>query len=182
MTQLGEYFTEDPTGVGEYFTESGGAAPVQGLGAPPEYAVQPQQPYAAQAGMGEVEPFEASAGLGSIVPYPQYASANGMGQGNGTAWKLAASVSPVAGGLGQIADAVSAKRNGAASTAATAAVATAVVVGLAARFALGYAAGKAMAPSAESEARYAWGGALAGTFLGTFGLGVEGLIALNARQ
>lgn len=174
MNTLGEYFTEGQAGLGEYFTESGGAAPVEGLGAGAGYTPE-VQPYAAQAGLAATDP----SGIGDIVSYPG-AAANGMGSGNGTAFRLAASISPAVGAMGQVADAVQARRNGV--PVSTAAVAAAVVIGLGARFALGYAAGKAMAPSAESEARYAWGGALAGTFFGTFGLGIEGLIALNARQ
>jgi hypothetical protein len=65
---------------------------------------------------------------------------------------------------------------------AVAVAAGVVVTGLAVRGVAGYFVGKALAPSEEDEAVYAWSGVGASILLGTLGLGIEAAIALNARK
>jgi Na+-driven multidrug efflux pump len=68
------------------------------------------------------------------------------------------------------------------TAAKAAALVTLIMLGIGVRFGAGYLVGKAMAPDEESEQKFAWGGALASVFFGTLGLGVEGIVALNARK
>jgi formiminotetrahydrofolate cyclodeaminase len=57
-----------------------------------------------------------------------------------------------------------------------------LLIGMGVRFGAGWLVGKALAPSAADENKYAWGGGLASAFFGAVGLGVEALVAANARK
>lgn len=130
--------------------------------------------YFAQNGMGE------------------YFSQNGLGAMNlgpvpgarkpGTFRRAAAGVSPFAGALGEMGDAISDARAGAITGLAAGTTVTVLLIGLGLRFGAGWIVGKALAPSGADENKYAWGGALASTVFGSVGLGVEALIAANARK
>lgn len=110
-----------------------------------------------------------------------------------SAWKVATSLSPLMGALGQVADAMEESKEAApasaapasaplvATTAGVALVAGVVAFGLLVRGAAGYFAGKAMAPDKTRESKYAWGGVFASVLFGTLGLGVEGAIALSNK-
>lgn len=185
---LGEYFAEQVSGIG-------GDLGVLGTPQQDPSVYKPEvEPYAAEAGIGDAgpglgngaagpiqEPYEASAGYGAIGPYPDYASANGVG-GNGTAWKLAASISPAVNGLGQAADVLNAKQSQQMSPGAAAGAMLGVLVGSALWFGGGYLAGKAMAPDEQSETAYAWAGGLSGFFFGNIGLGATAIVALRGRR
>ena len=63
-----------------------------------------------------------------------------------------------------------------------AAVAFGALLGIAIRAGAGYFVGKAVAPSRDSEGKYAAWGIVAGVFGGTIGLGIEAAIALNNKS
>lgn len=46
----------------------------------------------------------------------------------------------------------------------------------------GYLVGRAVAPDEDSRGTYSWVGALVGTFMGPIGLGVMGVIAMEAKD
>lgn len=119
-------------------------------------------------------------GLGDVVPY-YGAAVNGDGD-SGLSWRAVEHISPVAGALGDAADVAAQKSSGEIGAGAAAAAAAGILVGLGLRFAAGYFVGKALAPSEDAESRYAWGGAVAGTFLGVYGLAGEAVISMAARR
>ena len=63
-----------------------------------------------------------------------------------------------------------------------AALAFGALLGIAVRAGAGYFVGKAVAPSRDSEGKYAAWGIVAGVFGGTIGLGIEAAIALNNKR
>lgn len=59
---------------------------------------------------------------------------------------------------------------------------TASVVWLISRGVGGFLVGRAIAPDREAMGTYGWVGALVGTFAGPIGLGVMGLVAMEAKS
>lgn len=59
---------------------------------------------------------------------------------------------------------------------------TASVVWLISRGLGGFLVGRAIAPDRDAIATYSWVGALVGTFAGPIGLGIMGLVAMEARD
>ena len=168
--------------------------PMQPYNPPPPQ----ERPVQAAAGMGEYgspDAFEAAAGFGAAQGIAPFEAAAGMGMGSyhtypvrrgSTALRTMAAFSPLAGALGQVADAVSEKKQAEqagmiSAGVATGVVVTAVLVGLVLRGGAGYIVGKAIAPSEKDETAYAWGGVLASIFLGSLGLGIEALVAGSRR-
>ena len=152
------------------YTAQGGIYRLPAASLEPEYepvgdtSILPQ--YQPIEGMGEY--FESNvSGLGATAPR------------GGTAWRLASSVSPVAGALGQTADTLADQRNGVVSGLVAGATIAFIVAGLGLRLGAGYVAGKAMAPSPEKEGAFGWGGAIGSLFLGPPGIGITGLVALS---
>ena len=135
-----------------------------------------------------LEPEYAPVGDTSLLP--QYQPIQGVGEyfesglgapapKGGTAWRLASSVSPVAGALGQTADTLADQRNGVVSGVVAGATIAFLIAGLGLRLGAGYIAGKAMAPTPEQEGAFGWGGAIGSLFLGSLGIGITGLVALS---
>lgn len=182
-------------GLGEYFGQLDAAAP-----APPLPPASPQAqfapPPATRASVQETPPgmphlrgtgeYFAQNGMG------EYFGQNGMGAVNlgpaaplrrpGGFRRAASRVSPLAGALGDASDVVSDAKAGAITGVAAATTVTVILLGMGLRFGSGWIVGKALAPSDGEEKAYAWGGALASTFLGAVGLGATALIAANARK
>lgn len=157
-----------------------------GVGDGPNGAYVPPgttSPATAYAGVGEYFTEALSGGLGIVAEDPKAT----------TAWKLAATVSPAVGALGDIGHILRSRRatggapdglgqltEGERKTAAWVAFGIGLVlVRVAIRGGAGYVVGRAMAPNVADIPKYAWGGVLASVFLGTVGLGVEGAIALT---
>lgn len=155
---------EAAAGFGEYVT-----TPDAALEGPP---MASPMPFEASAGMGMMgmDP----SGIGSYVTYPVRARSKAL--------QVAAAVSPLAGALGQVSDAIEQKNvdaaAGKAGTAITAGLIIGLVgVGLVLRGGAGYIVGQALAPDEDDETAYAWGGVLASLLLGSVGLGIEALVA-----
>lgn len=183
-------------GLGEYFGEQSAFSAAQPRPSPapvagPQFAPAPVSPASVLqtppsmrqvSGTGE---YFAQNGMGMFQQ-------NGMGAFNlgpvrprgapGAFRRAAGRVSPFVSGLGDATDAISDARAGAITGVAAATTVTALLFWTGLRFGAGWMVGKALAPSDESESKYAWGGALAATFFGAVGLGAEALIAANARK
>lgn len=186
-------------GLGEYFGQPDSLAPAMPSPPPAPPARAPAQfapPPVSRTSVLETPPgmqppratgeYFAQNGMG------EYFGQNGMGAVNlgpvgpmrrpGGFRRVAARVSPFAGALGDASDAVSDAKAGAITGVAAATTVTAILIGMGLRFGSGWIVGKALAPSNDRETTYAWGGALASTFLGSIGLGATALIAANARK
>ena len=127
--------------------------------------------YFAQNGMGIFGP----AGMGAFNAGP-------VPRRPGAFRKVASRVSPFAGALGDMGDVISDTKSGFISGAAAATTLTGIVLGMGLRFGAGWVVGKALAPTAKDEKAYTWGGAIASVLFGSIGLGIEALVAQNARK
>lgn len=181
-------------GLGEYFGEGAamgalpqhpGANPVPPSFDPPVTRTSVTMPpshmpqlsgtgeYFAQNGMGIFGP----AGMGAFnlgpVPAPRQP---------GAFRKVASRVSPFAGALGDMGDVITDAKSGFVSGAAAATTLTGIILGMGLRFGAGWIVGKALAPSAKDEKAYTWGGAIVSVLFGSVGLGIEALVAQNARK
>lgn len=131
------------------------------------------------SGMGETGMgiFGPTTGMGAFnmgpVPAPRRA---------GAFRKVASRVSPFAGALGDMGDVISDTKSGFISGAAAATTLTGIILGMGLRFGAGWIVGKALAPTAKDEKAYTWGGAIGSLLFGSIGLGVEALVAQNARK
>lgn len=96
--------------------------------------------------------------------------------------RVASRVSPFAGALGDMGDVISDAKSGFVSGAAAATTLTGIILGMGLRFGAGWIVGKALAPSAKDEKAYTWGGAIGSVLFGSIGLGIEALVAQNARK
>jgi hypothetical protein len=180
---LGEYFS-DQSILANVGVPASQPSPQAGFGAGPG-APPFAQPPVTRTSVLETPPGMGETGMGIFAP-------NGMGAFNlgpvhprrppGAFRRAASRVSPFAGALGDAGDAINDAKSGAITGVAAAATVTAILVGMGLRFGAGWVVGKALAPSDAEESKYAWGGALASTFFGSIGLGVEALVAANARK
>jgi len=167
-----------PDGLGEYFGQGGGDLSAVALpqhtglpSAPPVPLPMPVQRGEPTGGLGG---YFGRGGAPAHAWTPQRRS--------GSAWKMAASLSPVAGALGDTADVLSRKRLGEVGPVMATVNMTAILVGLVLRGGAGYLVGTALAPSAKDERAYAWTGAAASLFLGSLGLGAQALYARQKRR
>jgi hypothetical protein len=162
-------------GLGEYFgNQAAGAAPALAAPSPT------QRPSAPGRAQGEYFAQPVSTGTG------EYFAQNGFGamqvRRPGAVKRLARQVSPFAGALGDATDILDQSKAGMVTGVAAATTLTAIVAMVAIRFGSGWLVGKALAPSAADEKKYAWAGGLGSVFFGTLGLGVEAIVANNARK
>lgn len=184
-----------PTGLGEYFSDvapqqAPGLHPGATAGAPAlEPPVTRTSVLMPPAGLPQIQgtgEYFAQNGLG------EYFAQNGMGAFNGgpvpparkpgAFRKVASRVSPFAGALGDMGDVISDTKSGFISGAAAATTLTGIILGMGLRFGAGWIVGKALAPSAKDEKAYTWGGAIGSVLFGSVGLGIEALVAQNARK
>ena len=174
-------------GLGEYFGSAAMQAPPQspaGVGAPTAFE-SPIPPT-------RTTPLVPSPRLPQTSGLGEYFSQNGMGAFNlgpvptprqpGAFRKVASRVSPFAGALGDVSDVISDTRSGMITGVAAATTLTGILFAMGLRFGAGWLVGKAVAPSAKDEKLYTWGGAIASMLFGSIGLGVEALVAQNARK
>lgn len=165
-----------------------------------QYPARHEDMVQANAGYGDIDPYaQYNPAAYPIAPFG--ASPDGIG-----AYMLPSPRATRAGVLGAIANAsplirgfraVSGLGDDAATTTAAATPAAipgaapvaavsgllvaAVAIGLVASGVASYYVGKAVAPSRDRESEYAWWGVVAGLLGGPVGLGVEAIVALNAK-
>lgn len=166
-------------GLGEYFGGQGAVAPLapsagSALPALPAEGQWPAPPPPAPiqrsaGGTGRYFGPMAAGGLGaSTWPLPR---------SSGAAWKVATSLSPMAGALGDTADVLRRKQVGEIGPIAATVNLGAIVIGIGLRAGAGYFVGRALAPSGRDASTYAWVGAAASVLFGSLGLGAQALYA-----